>query len=54
MATCICKTMAHGHGDHCERQATESDGLCRECHDKMPKEAQELLEEEQKQPLHLK
>jgi hypothetical protein len=51
---CICKTMAHGHGDHCERPATETDGMCKECHDLIPRETQALLEAEQKDPLHLK
>jgi hypothetical protein len=54
MAACICKTLAHGHGDHCEREAVEPDGLCRECHEKTARSAQEQLEEEQKHPLHLK
>ena len=54
MAICICKAMEHGHGDHCEREATEPDGLCKECNEKMPKEAQVRLEDEQKHPLHLK
>ena len=54
MRKCICKTMAHGHGDHCEREATESDGLCKDCHDRMPKHVQELLEDEQREPKHLK
>ena len=51
---CICKTLTHGHGDHCERPATESDGMCKLCHDNTPRVAQELLEDDQKEPLHLK
>jgi len=54
METCICKTMAHGHGDHCERVATKPDGLCEECDSKMSMEARKLLEEEERAPLHLK
>ena len=49
MAKCICKTMAHGHGDHCERTATKPDGLCEDCHNKLSREAQKLLEDEERE-----
>jgi len=34
MARCICTNPAHGHGFHCEREATEPAQICEECQKK--------------------
>jgi hypothetical protein len=31
---CVCTNDKHGHGERCDHEATETDGLCKECHDK--------------------
>lgn len=36
---CRCQTAEHGHPDNqCEKPATETDGYCKECHEKAAKE----------------
>ena len=36
MAKCKCVAVSHGHGQSpCEREATEFDLRCKECHDKL-------------------
>jgi len=50
---CMCRVLEHGHGDHCDRSATEPDGMCKECHDKIPLLAEGPLRQEHEHPLHL-
>jgi hypothetical protein len=53
MAQCICRTLAHGHGDRCELEGIYPDGLCGDCHAKTPAQARDLLEDEERDPVHL-